>query len=175
MMDTAVVTTDLDRLAARVEKAAQIVQDLRFKLATYEQAQVKLESEKATLETSMKQLEEQKSSLEDGLQKLQAEKAALEKAGAEAAALLAQAEADKATLQSGKEELAASLKAVEGEKSELHTRLEEVGGKLQGADPAAIVSELAALKKEQREWTAERKDVATRIEALLKKLDRIDA
>ncbi len=175
MMDTAVVTTDLDRLAARVEKAAQLVQDLRFKLATYEQAQAKLETEKAQLESSMKQLEEQKSSLEDGLQQLQAEKAALEKAGADAAALLAQAEADKATLRAGKEELSATLKTAEGEKSELATRLDEMGSKLQGADPAAVVSELAALKKEQREWTAERKDVATRIEALLKKLDRIDA
>ncbi|MFN8588211.1 MAG: hypothetical protein U0704_10475 [Candidatus Eisenbacteria bacterium] len=175
MMDTAVVTTDLDRLAARVEKAAQLVQDLRFKLATYEQAQTKLETEKATLESSMKQLEEQKSSLEDGLQQLQAEKSALEKAGAEAAALLAQAEADKATLQSGQDKLSATLQQVEGEKSELATRLEEMGAKLQGADPSVVVSELAALKKEQREWTAERKDVASRIEALLKKLDRIDA
>ncbi len=98
MMDTAVVTTDLDRLAERVEKAAAVVQDLRAKLSL-----------------------------------------------------------------------------LESEKAELARRLEETTQKLQGNDPSSLVSELAALKKEQREWTAERKDVATRIESLLKKLERIEA
>lgn len=98
MMDTAVVTTDLDRLAERVEKAAAVVQDLRAKLSL-----------------------------------------------------------------------------LETEKAELARRLEETTQKLQGNDPSSLVSELAALKKEQREWTAERKDVATRIESLLKKLERIEA
>ncbi len=97
MMGTAVVTTDLDRLAERVEKAAAVIHDLRAK-----QAQL------------------------------------------------------------------------EGEKAELARRLEETTGKLQGADPSALVSELAALKKEQREWLSERRDVATRIETLLKKLERIE-
>ncbi len=175
MMDTAVVTTDLDRLAARVEKAAAIVQDLRFKLAQYEKAQAEMETEKATLESRMKQLEEQKASLEDGLQTLQAEKSALEKAGADARTLLAQAEADKATLHAGQTELSTTLSTVESEKSELARQLEETAAKLQGNDPTALVSEVAALKKEQREWTAERKDVAARIEVLLKKLERIDA
>jgi hypothetical protein len=36
------------------------------------------------------------------------------------------------------------------------------------------VTDLGALKKEQREWLAERKDVATRIESLLRKLERIE-
>lgn len=97
MMDSAVVTTDLDRLAERVEKAAAVIQDLRAK-----QAQL------------------------------------------------------------------------EAEKADLARRLEETVGKLQGNDPSALVTELAALKKEQREWLAERKDVATRIETLLKKLERIE-
>jgi len=97
MMDSAVVTTDLDRLAERVEKAAAVIQDLRAK-----QAQL------------------------------------------------------------------------EAEKADLARRLEETVGKLQGNDPSALVGELAALKKEQREWLAERKDVATRIETLLKKLERIE-
>jgi len=35
-MDIAVATTDLDRLAERVEKAALIIQDLRAKLAQAE-------------------------------------------------------------------------------------------------------------------------------------------
>jgi len=98
MMDTTVVTTDLDRLAERVEKAATLVHDLRAR-------QAQLETEKA----------------------------------------------------------------------ELTRRLEETTLKLQGNDPSALVSELAALKKEQREWTAERKDVAGRIESLLKKLERIES
>ncbi len=98
MMDTAVVTTDLDRLAERVEKAAALVQDLRAKLAL-----------------------------------------------------------------------------LETEKAELARKLEETSQKLQGNDPSSLVSEVAALKKEQREWTAERKDVASRIESLLKKLERIEA
>lgn len=98
MMDTAVVTTDLDKLALRVEKAAMLVMDLRTRQAQLEQ-----------------------------------------------------------------------------EKAELTRQLEENNGKLQGNDPTALLTELATLKKEQRDWVAERKDVATRIEALLKKLERIEA
>lgn len=98
MMDTAVVNTDLDKLALRVEKAATMLQDLRTKQAQLEQ-----------------------------------------------------------------------------DKAELGRQLEETQGKLQGNDPTALLTELATLKKEQRDWVAERKDVATRIEALLKKLERIEA
>ncbi len=98
MMDTAVVTTELDKLALRVERAATLVQDLRSKQAQLEQ-----------------------------------------------------------------------------DKVELGRQLEETKGKLQGNDPTALLTELATLKKEQRDWVAERKDVATRIEALLKKLERIEA
>lgn len=96
-MDIAVVTTDLDRLAERVEKAAAIIQDLRVKHAQ-----------------------------------------------------------------------------LEAEKADLARQLAETTGRLQGNDPAALLSELAALKKEQREWLAERKDVATRIESFLRKLERIE-
>jgi chromosome segregation ATPase len=98
MMESAVVTTDLDRLAERVERAATLVQELRAK--------------QALLET---------------------------------------------------------------EKAELARRLDETTQKLQGNDPTALVSEIAALKKEQRDWTAERKDVAAKIEVLLKKLERIES
>lgn len=104
MMDTAVVTTDLDRLAERVEKAASLIAEYR---------------------TRQSQLE-------------------------------------------------AKLTQLETEKAELTRRLEETTGKLQGNDPSALVTEVAALKKEQREWVAERKDVATRVESLLKKLERIE-
>lgn len=96
-MDIAVATTDLDRLAERVEKAALIIQDLRAKLAQ-----------------------------------------------------------------------------AETEKAELSRKLAETSGKLQGNDPTALLAEMAALKKEQREWLAERKDVASRIETFLRKLERIE-
>jgi len=105
MMDTAVVTTDLDRLAERVEKAATLVLDLRAKLAQGESRQSELEVEKASLVT---------------------------------------------------------------EKAELARRLDETTSQLQGNDPSSLVAEVAALKKEQREWNAERKDVATRVESLLR-------
>ena len=36
------------------------------------------------------------------------------------------------------------------------------------------VHELAALKKEQREWQTERRDVASRIEAISAKLERLE-
>ena len=96
-MDIAVATTDLDRLAERVEKAALIIHDLRAKLAQ-----------------------------------------------------------------------------AETEKADLSRKLAETSGQLQGNDPAALLAELAALKKEQREWLSERKDVATRIETFLRKLERIE-
>jgi len=96
-MDIAVATTDLDRLAERVEKAALIIQDLRAKLAQ-----------------------------------------------------------------------------AETEKADLSRKLAETSGKLQGNDPTALLAEMAALKKDQREWLAERKEVATRIESFLRKLERIE-
>jgi chromosome segregation ATPase len=112
MMDTAVVTTDLDRLAERVEKAAALVMELRAKLAQGESRVAELELEKVTLA---------------------------------------------------------------GEKAELARRLDETALQLQGNDPSSLVTEVSALKKEQRDWVAERKDVASRVESLLKKLERIEA
>ncbi len=97
MNDTAVVSTDLDRLAERVERAAALITDLRAK-------NTKLEQEHASLQT----------------------------------------------------------------------KLEETQGKLQGQDPGTLVAEVAALKKEQRDWLNERKDVATRIEAISAKLERLE-
>ena len=79
----------------------------------------------------------------------------------------AQAEATIATLQQ-------QATAGEQERTALTQRLEETQSKLQGQDPGALVSELTALKKEQREWVAERRDVAARIEAICAKLDRLD-
>jgi chromosome segregation ATPase len=97
MNDTAVVTTDLDRLAERVERAATLITELRAKNSQLEQERVSLSK-----------------------------------------------------------------------------KLEETQSKLQGQDPSALVAEVAALKKEQRDWLNERKDVATRIEAISAKLERLE-
>lgn len=97
MNDTAVVVTDLDRLAERVERAAALVTELRTRNGQLEQ-----------------------------------------------------------------------------ERASLQKRLEETQSKLQGQDPGLLVHELAALKKEQREWQTERRDVAARIEAISAKLERLE-
>ena len=73
------------------------------------------------------------------------------------------------------QELRAKQVHLENEKAELERRLDETTHKLQGNDPASLVAEIAALRKEQRDWTAERRDVAGKIEALLKKLERIES
>lgn len=53
-------------------------------------------------------------------------------------------------------------------------QLDDLQTKLQGQDPGALVTELAALKKDQREWLNERRDVTARIEAISAKLERIE-
>jgi len=98
MNDTVVVTTDLDRLAERIEKAAVVLQSLR-------------------------------------------------------------AERERLT----------------HERDQLAARIQELEQKLQGQDPAALVSDLQSLRREQRDWQTERREVALRIEALVKKLERIEA
>jgi chromosome segregation ATPase len=60
------------------------------------------------------------------------------------------------------------------DKEELARRVAELEQKLQGQDPGALVDELNVLKREQRDWQVERRDVASRIETLIKKLERIE-
>jgi len=64
---------------------------------------------------------------------------------------------------------------LERERDELASRSQDVHHKLQGQDPAALLQELSALKKEQREWISERREVAHRIETLIKKLEKLEA
>ena len=97
MNETAVVGTDLDRLAERVERAARLINELRSKAA-------RLEEERNTLQQ----------------------------------------------------------------------RLAETDGRLQGQDPAALLNELNTLRREQRDWLAERREVTTRIEAISSKLERLE-
>lgn len=63
---------------------------------------------------------------------------------------------------------------LEAESKQLRQRLDETQGKLQGQDPTALLQELGNLKRDQREWLAERRDIAARIESISAKLDRID-
>ncbi len=60
------------------------------------------------------------------------------------------------------------------ERDRLAGRVQELETKLQGQDPAVMAGELQALRREQKDWQAERREVAVRIEALVKKLERIE-
>ena len=63
---------------------------------------------------------------------------------------------------------------LQAERDRLADRVHELETKLQGQDPAVMVGELQALRREQKDRQAERRDVAVRIEALVKKLERIE-
>ena len=63
---------------------------------------------------------------------------------------------------------------LEQEREALTRRVRELEQQLQGHDPSALVAELGTLRKEQRDWTAERKEVASRIETLVRKLERLE-
>lgn len=65
--------------------------------------------------------------------------------------------------------------AMERERDAVRVRLHDVEHKVQGHDVPALLAELNQLRKEQREWQAERREVASRIETLLKKLEGLDA
>ena len=60
------------------------------------------------------------------------------------------------------------------ERDELTRRLGEAEGRLQGQDVGALMAELQGLRKGQRDWQSERREVASRIEALVKKLERLE-
>jgi predicted nucleic acid-binding Zn-ribbon protein len=63
---------------------------------------------------------------------------------------------------------------LEEERNALQQRLADTEGRLQGQDPSALMTEIAALRKEQRDWLAERREVTTRIEAISSKLERLE-
>ena len=63
---------------------------------------------------------------------------------------------------------------VERERDELAIKLREAEDKLQGQDVAGLLGEVQTLRKEQRDWQGERRDVANRIETLAKKLERLE-
>jgi predicted nucleic acid-binding Zn-ribbon protein len=61
-----------------------------------------------------------------------------------------------------------------GETDELRQRVRAMEEQLRGQNPAELMGELQTLRKEQKEWLTERREVAGKIEALVKKLDKID-
>ena len=60
------------------------------------------------------------------------------------------------------------------EKDELARRLQAHEQQLKGEDIGALIEELGVLRREQRDWHGERRDAATRIEGLIRRLDRIE-
>jgi hypothetical protein len=63
---------------------------------------------------------------------------------------------------------------LDGEREELTRKIRDLELKLQGQDPGLLVQELSVLRKEQREWNGERREIATRVESLIKKLERLE-
>ena len=71
-------------------------------------------------------------------------------------------------------ELRTKAMRLEEERNVLQQRLADTEGRLQGQDPGALLTELTALRKEQRDWLTERREVTTRIEAISSKLERLE-
>ena len=63
---------------------------------------------------------------------------------------------------------------LEQERNTLAARLQELEQKLQGNDAAALVHELGQLRKDQHDSQTERRDVASKIEALVRKLEKLE-
>ncbi|HYM81211.1 MAG TPA: hypothetical protein VEY91_07340 [Candidatus Limnocylindria bacterium] len=72
------------------------------------------------------------------------------------------------------QQLREDRRAIERERDEALRRLQDSERQLQGQNATALLSELQTLRREQREWQGERREVATRIEGLLKKLERLE-
>jgi predicted nucleic acid-binding Zn-ribbon protein len=73
------------------------------------------------------------------------------------------------------QQLRSERERFERERDELLKRLRGLEEQFKGQNPGTMVEEIQALRKEQREWQTERRDVAARIESLVRKLDRIEA
>ena len=71
-------------------------------------------------------------------------------------------------------ELRTKATRLEEERNALQQRLADTDGRLQGQDPVALLNELTTLRREQRDWLAERREVTTRIEAISSKLERLE-
>jgi len=72
------------------------------------------------------------------------------------------------------QQLRAERDRITQERDALTSRVQELETKVEGMDPSPYVAEIQALKREQRDWQVERREVAVRIESLLKKLERLE-
>ena len=63
---------------------------------------------------------------------------------------------------------------LEQERHALALKLQELEQKLQGNDATALVQEIGLLRKDQHDSQTERRDVASRIEALVRKLEKLE-
>jgi hypothetical protein len=72
------------------------------------------------------------------------------------------------------QQLRADRDRLQHDRDELALRFKEMEDRLHGQDLGEVLAETQALKREQREWLIERREVAVRIESLLKKLDKIE-
>ena len=63
---------------------------------------------------------------------------------------------------------------LEQERNALALKLQELEQKLQGNDATALVQELGLLRKDQHDSQTERRDVASKIEALVRKLEKLE-
>ncbi len=72
------------------------------------------------------------------------------------------------------QQMRADRDRLQQERDELARRVKDLDDRLHGQDPAALLSDLQVLRREQQEWHIERREVASRIEALLKKLEKIE-
>ena len=71
------------------------------------------------------------------------------------------------------QQLRAERDRLQEEQAGLARRLRELESRLQGQDPAALIGELQSLRRERKEWQVERREIAGRIESLLRKLDKL--
>lgn len=72
------------------------------------------------------------------------------------------------------QQLRADRDRLQQERDELARRFKDVEDKLHGQDIGELIAEAQTLKREQREWLIERREVTARVESLLKKLEKIE-
>jgi len=72
------------------------------------------------------------------------------------------------------QQLRADRDRLQQERDELARRFKDVEDKLHGQDLGELIAEAQTLKREQREWLIERREVTARVESLLKKLEKIE-
>ena len=61
------------------------------------------------------------------------------------------------------------------ERDQLTEQLAGVERQLQGQDLVDLLQELGTLRREQKDWQGQRREFAQRVEAMLKKLEKLEA